>query len=62
VDLEKGIPHAVNIKMDNWSHIQEVDYEKLPFKCRACHEYGHFAIDFPKTTPPKKQEEANEKS
>lgn len=29
--------------MADWTHIQELDYEQLPFKCRYCHEYGHFA-------------------
>ena len=24
------------------SHIQELDYEQLPFKCRFCHSFGHF--------------------
>ena len=29
--------------MAYWSHIQELDYEQLPFKFRHCHGYGHFA-------------------
>ena len=29
--------------MAEWSHIQELDYEQLPFKCQHCHGYGHFA-------------------
>ena len=29
--------------MADWSHVQELDYEKLPFKCYHCHGYGHFA-------------------
>lgn len=24
-------------------HIQQLDYKQLPFKCKVCHEYGHFA-------------------
>ena len=23
--------------------MQTVDYEQIPFKCKYCHEYGHFA-------------------
>eukprot|EP00253_Pinus_taeda_P022174 PITA_22174 len=42
VDLGKGLPEAIKIKVDQWTHIQQVDYEKLPFKCKVCHEYGHF--------------------
>ena len=29
--------------MADWTHIQELDYEQLSFKCRHCHEYRHFA-------------------
>jgi hypothetical protein len=47
VDLEKGLPEAIQLNLDNWSYIQQVDYEKIPFKCKACHEYGHFAKNVP---------------
>ena len=43
VDLETGLPKAINLTVADWSHIQELDYEQLPFKCRHCHGYGHFA-------------------
>ena len=43
VDLEIGLPEAIKINVAEWSHIQEIDYEKLPFKCLHCHEYKHFA-------------------
>lgn len=43
VDLWKGLSEAIKIKVDQWTHIQQVDYEQLPFKCKVCHEYGHFA-------------------
>jgi hypothetical protein len=42
VDLEKGILEVVLISLDNWQHVQQLDYEKLPFKCKIFHEYGHF--------------------
>jgi hypothetical protein len=48
VDLEKGFPEAIQLTLDNWSYIQTVDYEQLPFKCKACHEYGHFAKNVPR--------------
>ena len=38
VDLEKGLLEAIKLTLDGWSHIQKVDYEKLPFKCKAYHE------------------------
>jgi len=48
VDLGKGLPEAVKIKVDQWTHIQQLDYEQIPFKCKVCHEYGHFANRCPK--------------
>jgi len=43
VDLGKGLLEAIKLKVDDWSHIQQLDYEQIPFKCEVCHEYGHFA-------------------
>ena len=43
VDLEVGLPEAINLKVVDWCHVQELDYEQLPFKCKVCHEYGHFS-------------------
>ena len=48
VDLEAGLPKAIKLTVGNWSHYQRLDYEHLPFKCRGCHEYGHFIHNFPK--------------
>lgn len=45
VDLEVGLPEAITIKVESWTHLQKLDYEQLPFKCRKCHVYGHFAKD-----------------
>ena len=52
VDLEKGLPESILLSIDGWNHLQTVDYEQIPFKCKYCHEYGHFAKSFPKN--PKK--------
>ena len=43
MDLEEGFPEAIKLSVAGWSHIQELDYEQLPFKCKHCHGYGHFA-------------------
>ena len=48
VDLEKGLLEVVNLYMDGWEHMQKVDYEQLPFKCKKCHEYSHFVKNCPK--------------
>jgi hypothetical protein len=43
VDLEEGLPEAIKLTVADWSYIQVLDYEQLPFKCRHFHNYGHFA-------------------
>lgn len=34
-DLGKGLPEDIKIKVDHWTHIQQLDYEQLPFKCKG---------------------------
>ena len=58
VDLEKGLPKAINLSVDGWSHLQTVDYEKITFKSKCCHEHRHFAKSFPKK-PEKPNSEDN---
>ena len=48
VDLEVEQPEAIKINVDSWSHVQKLDYEQLPFKCRKCHKYRHFSRGFPR--------------
>lgn len=43
VDLEVSLPEAIKLTVVDWTHIQELDYEQLPFKCRHYHEYGNFS-------------------
>jgi hypothetical protein len=31
VDLEVGLPEAIKINVDSWTHVKKLDYEKLPF-------------------------------
>jgi hypothetical protein len=50
VNLEKGLPDAIKLSLGEWCHIQELDYEQIPFKCLRCHAYGHFAKSCPKTS------------
>jgi hypothetical protein len=48
VNLEKGLPEAIKLSLGEWCHIQELDYEQIPFKCLRCHAYDHFAKSCPK--------------
>lgn len=57
VDLEIGLPEAIKLIVVGWSHIQELDYEQLPFKCRHCHGYGHFARNCKKKTEEESEKE-----
>jgi hypothetical protein len=50
VNLEKGLPEAINLSLGEWCHFQELDYEQIPFKCLRCHAYGHFARSCPKAS------------
>jgi len=43
VDLGKGLSKAIKLKVDDWSHIQQLDYEQIPFKCKVCHESSQFS-------------------
>lgn len=46
VDIEKGITEAIHLNLDSWKHYQILDYEQLPFRCNACHEYMHFSKNY----------------
>jgi hypothetical protein len=49
MDLERCLLKVIQINMEGWSHIQSIEYEKIPFKCNYFHEYGCFAKRCPKT-------------
>jgi len=46
----------IKLLVGDWQFIQKLDYEQLSFKCRSCHEYGHFARNFPKIQPTQEKE------
>lgn len=37
VDLENELPEAILFNLDNWKHVQKLDYKQLPFKYKTCH-------------------------
>jgi hypothetical protein len=42
VDLEKGFPEAIQLTLDNWTHIQPVDYEQLHSNVSSAMNMGIF--------------------
>ena len=52
-----GLPEVIKINVGSWSHVQKLDYEQLPFKCRKCHVYGHFSRGCPSNVEAKKGKE-----
>jgi hypothetical protein len=66
VDIEKQIPEVVVITLDNWQHVQQFDYEQLPYKYNIYHEYKHFVRNCKKvdltSTGPKKEDQWKEVS
>lgn len=55
VDLEKCFPSKILLSHGSWNHVQQLDYNQLPFKCRVFHEYGHFERDCKQVKPLKTQ-------
>ena len=47
INIRNGLPGAMRINWKEYSHLQTLDYENVPFCYRRCHEYGHLAIDCP---------------
>jgi hypothetical protein len=48
MEFEKGLSELIQLNLAGWSHLQALDYERVPFKCNSCHVYGSFAKSFPK--------------
>ena len=46
VDLEVGLPEAIKLMVGEWKHYQKLDYERFPFKCWHCHDYGNFQKNY----------------
>ena len=57
VDLDVWILEAIKLRVVDWTHVQELDYKQLSFKCRHCHGYMHFSRSCKK----KVEEEASKK-
>jgi len=45
INVREGLGDAVELVLGHYRHIQKLDYENIPFRCRRCHEYGHLVGD-----------------
>jgi hypothetical protein len=41
MDVSGALPEAISREFRDEEWIQSIDYDKLPFRCRRCHEHGH---------------------
>ena len=51
MDFSKELPEAITLNWEDEEWTQPIDYEKLPFRCRHCHDYGHIGRKCPKLSP-----------
>ena len=51
MDLSKELLEAISLNWEDEEWIQTIDYEKLPFWCWHCHDYGHLRRTCPKLSP-----------
>jgi len=45
INVREGLGDEVELVLGHYRHIQKLDYENIPFRCRRCHEYGHSVAD-----------------
>jgi hypothetical protein len=48
MDYGKGFLAKIIMKGENYSWMQNLDYEHVSFHCRSCFEIGHLVANFPK--------------
>ena len=41
MDVSGALSEAISLEFKDEEWIQSIDYEKIPFRCRRCHEHGH---------------------
>lgn len=56
LDLSKGLPDQINLKINNIVWSQRLDYEYTTFRCRHCHQLGHLQNTCP-SHPAKKNKD-----
>ena len=54
MDFSKELPEAIRMIWEDEDWMQNLDYEKIPFRCHRFYEYGHLFREFPMNDPKKK--------
>lgn len=57
LDLSKGLPEQINLKINDFVWTQTLDYENTAFWCRHCHQSGHLQDTCP--SRPARKNKAN---
>ena len=47
LDISKDLLDGIDLTWEDEDWFQAIDYEKLSFRCRRCHEHNHIFIDYP---------------
>lgn len=47
MDVSGALHEGLWLEFRDEDYFQAIDYEQIPFRCRRCHEHGHFVRDFP---------------
>jgi hypothetical protein len=47
MDVLGALPEPISLEFWDEEWIQRINYKKIPFRCRRCHEHGHLFIDCP---------------
>lgn len=41
INVSSALPKAIKSKFRDEIWLQSIDYEKISFRCKRCHEHGH---------------------
>jgi len=62
IDMSKGLPDQINLKIGDFHWTQSLDYENTAFRCRNCHHTGHLQSSYPLMPAQKKKANPKPKS
>ena len=62
IDMRKGLPDQINLKIGDFHWTQTLDYENTTFRCRHCHHTGHLQSSCPSMPAQKKKANIKPKS